>query len=288
MSPPLREFQAMSCRILVAGAGCAEFAAVQQLFADRERTFSRFVATSELSLVNRAAGEPVIVSTPFARALDSALWAADETGGLVDPTIGAALTAAGYDRNLPDIERDGAPVHAGPLTSWRSLRRAGRLLQMPRGVSLDLNGVVKAMAVDAALALIAGDGWVSAGGDLATRGGVDVGLPGGGAIRVASGAIATSGSTHRAWQRAGRRVHHLIDPRTGLPSDSRWTQVSACGANCLHADVAARAAFLLGDEGPEWLDERGVAGRFVDAGGAVVVNSTWRTGAGAEVEAACT
>jgi FAD:protein FMN transferase len=288
MSRPLREFQAMGCRILVAGADSAEFAAVQQLFADRERTFSRFVTTSELSLVNRAAGRPVVVSTPFARALDCALWAADETDGLVDPTIGAALAAAGYDRDFPDIDADDTPAPAGPVAGWRSLRQAGRLVHAPAVVSLDLNGVVKAMAVDDALSLIADDGWVSAGGDLATRGGVDVALPGGGAIRVASGAIATSGSTRRAWYRAGRRAHHLIDPRSGLPSDSPWTQVSACGANCLHADVAARAAFLLGDEGPDWLDERGVAGRFVDAGGAVVVNGTWRAGAGAEVASACT
>ncbi len=44
---------------------------------------------------------------------------------------------------------------------------------------------------------------------------------------------------------------------------------------CLDADVAAKAAFLLSDDGPGWLDERGLAGRFL-AGDVVVTNRAWR------------
>ena len=275
----------MGCHVVVAGAGAAELAAVQALFRDRERRFSRFISSSELSLVNRAAGRPVVVSAAFAEAVDRALWAAAQTDGLVDPTLGAALVAAGYDRDFARLPADGPEPGPGPAGAPAGVHRAGRLLHVPAGVQLDLNGVVKAMAVDAALAYVDGDGWVSAGGDLAARGGVDVAVPGGGAVRLVRGGIATSGSARRAWTRGGRRMHHLIDPRTGRPAESPWAQVTACGATCLDADVAAKAGFLLADAGPDWLDERGIAGRFLRPDGEVVENRCW---AAATAEPLCT
>ena len=148
------------------------------------------------------------------------------------------------------------------------MRLAGRVLSRPPGVALDLNGVVKSLAVDAAAELIEDEGFVSAGGDIAVRGPVDVALPHGGAIRVVEGGLATSGTASR-----GR---HLVDPRTGEPSDSPWEQVTASGSSCLAADVAAKAAFLLGADGPAWLDERGIPGRFVALDGEIVESAHWR------------
>jgi thiamine biosynthesis lipoprotein ApbE len=51
--------------------------------------------------------------------------------------------------------------------------------------------------------------------------------------------------------------------------------VTVCGAACLDADAAAKAAFLLDADGPEWLDARGLPGRFVDASGDLVENAGW-------------
>jgi hypothetical protein len=39
---------------------------------------------------------------------------------------------------------------------------------------------------------------------------------------------------------------------------------------------AAKVAFLLGTDGPAWLDERGIAGRFVTRDGEIVESSLWR------------
>jgi thiamine biosynthesis lipoprotein len=141
---------------------------------------------------------------------------------------------------------------------------------------LDLNGVVKGSTVDDALALIDGDGFVSAGGDLATRGAIVVALPRGETVSLVRGALATSGVDRRTWLRAGRRQHHLIDPRTGRPAVSPWEQVTVSGSTCLGADVAAKAAVLLGHAGPAWLDALGLPGRFVATAGAVHVNRCWR------------
>ena len=116
---------------------------------------------------------------------------------------------------------------------------------------------------------------VSAGGDVAVRGGAVVGLPRGGSVRVESRGVATSGITHRQWLRGGAVQHHLVDPRTGRPAVSRWSEVTVVGPTCLAADVAAKAAFLLSDDGPDWLDEHGLAGRFLTHDVAVT-NGVWR------------
>lgn len=277
----------MGCDVLVAGASAAARSEIERLFADRDRRFSRFVPGSELNTVNSAAGRLVSLSPEFAGMLGLALAAAEQTDGLVEPTLGAALEAAGYDDDFSRlVERThGFASPAGP--GWRALRLVGSTFLAPPGTRLDLNGVVKGKTVDDALALLRGDGFVSAGGDIAVRGGAVVSLPGGDAVRLVSGAMATSGRDRRTWKRGGDVQHHLIDPATRRPSLSPWLTVTACGATCVGADVAAKAGFLLGSAGPESLDQWGVPARFVDDEGRVHENEAWRRGVSREV-AACT
>jgi FAD:protein FMN transferase len=267
----VNSFASMGCEVIVAGASAGELERVQALFEERDDTFSRFRPDSELNRVN-AAGGGMLVSPQFARMVEVALWARETTGGLVDPTLGRPLEAAGYDRDFSELDADNEPLRTARAGS---VSLFGRVLVIGRGTKLDLNGVVKASAVDDALRLLSGAGFVSAGGDLATRDEVDVSLPGGGAVRLVSGGLATSGRTKRRWRRAGEEQHHLIDPATARPSASPWEEVTVCGATCLAADVAAKAAFLLGHDGPDWLDERGLPGRFL-ASGHAHENVTWR------------
>lgn len=234
----MHRFRAMGCDV-VAGGDRATVAAVLERW---EEAFSLFRPESELSRVNTAAARVLVVTPFFARTLETALDVAAETDGLVDPTL---------------------------CGRWREVAVSGRMLSRPPGLALDLNGVVKALAVDEAVATLNEPGFVSVGGDLAVRGPVDVALPHAGAIRVVSGGLATSGTASRG--------AHLVDPATGLPSASPWEQVTASGATCLGADVSAKVGFLLGNAGPAWLDERGIPGRFIAAGGEIVENDTWAT-----------
>jgi len=227
----------MGCDVAVAGGDPATVVAVLERW---ESAFSLFRPESELCRVNRAEAQVLAVSQHFAQALRVALDVAAETKGLVDPTL---------------------------CGRWTEILLSERLLSRRPGLALDLNGVVKALAVDAAAATLGGPGFVSVGGDLAVRGPVDVALPADGSVRVVSGGLATSGTASRG--------AHLVDPATGEPSESPWELVTASGASCLAADVAAKAGFLLGEHGPEWLDERGIAGRFVGLDGAVLENDAW-------------
>jgi len=233
----VHRFRAMGCEVVVSGGDPTRIAAVLERW---EAACSLFRPGSELSRANRSPAGVLAVSPLLAAALETALDVAAETDGLVDPTL---------------------------CGRWREVRLTGRLLVRPPGLALDLNGVVKALAVDEAAAALDGAGFVSVGGDLAVRGPVDVALPGGGAVRVLAGGLATSGTASRG--------AHLLDPATGAPSASPWEQVTASGASCLAADVAAKAGFLLGERGPGWLDARGIPGRFLAPDGEVVENETW-------------
>jgi thiamine biosynthesis lipoprotein len=261
----------MGCELVADGG---DFEVVVGLFRERERIFSRFRADSELNAVNASASSVVVVSAEMARAIDAAIRAAASTGGLVDPTVGAAVLSSGYDADFDRLVPDPRPAAAAPAGRWRELRLDGRLLGRPRGVLLDLNGVVKAQAVDDALRA-SGARLVSAGGDVAVSAEAAIALPGDGEVTLRGGGLATSGTTRRRWLRGGEWQHHLIDPRTGRPSSSRWDEVTVAASSCLQADVAAKAAFLLSDDGPAWLDERGLPGRFLERGRATA-NASWR------------
>jgi FAD:protein FMN transferase len=105
----------MGCDVVVAGASRREQVAIERLFAERDRIFSRFLPESELNRVNAAAGSPVHVSQALAEMLDVALAASRETTGVVDPTLGAELEAAGYDADF-------ASTRARLLTRLRGRR----------------------------------------------------------------------------------------------------------------------------------------------------------------------
>ena len=276
-------FASMGCEVVVGGATDAELKQIRGLFAERDQMFSRFRADSELNRVN--AVRVAALSPEFARTLAVAFAAAVATDGLVDPTVGAAVEAAGYDRDFDLLEPSAAPAAQASVPGARSLRVADAFVHRPLGTTLDLNGVVKSLAADDAVRLLARGGFVSAGGDVATQGACIVALPGGAVVTLRSGGIATSGPATRRWLRGGQWYHHLIDPRTGKPSTSRWSYVTVAAGDCVGADVAAKAAFLLDAHGPDWLDERALAGRFVAANGAVVRNAAWSDGVDAGVPA---
>ena len=270
----MSSFRSMGCEVVLPDEAPVD--GVQALFDERDRRFSRFIENSEVNRVNALPCGVAFVSEDMASMLAAAFDAARATGGLVTPAVGGALLAAGYDREFADLPPDQPPAETvSVVPSLETVSLRGRMLLRTEPLVLDLNGVVKGRTVDDALARL-GSGWVSAGGDLATTIPLTVGLPGGGSVTVYKGGLATSSTGVRSWRRGGLVQHHLIDPATGRPAVTTWREVTVAAGSCLGADVAAKAALLLGAAGPSWLDRRGLAGRFVDTEGVVSVNESWR------------
>ncbi|HLK46268.1 MAG TPA: FAD:protein FMN transferase [Acidimicrobiales bacterium] len=252
--------------------------AVENQFCGWEATLSRFRPDSELSRLNHAAGRRVELSPLLRYAIERALAAAEATGGLYDPTLGSQIEALGYDRSFERVGVVAPGDGADPGACWESIGLTGSSIYLPRGVQIDLGGIAKGMAVDAAIAFLASAGavaaLVSAGGDLAVhrspgdgRGWpVSVELHDGPAvIMVERGALATSSTQDRRWHAEnGVTRHHLIDPATGLPSTTDVLRATVAATTCEQADVAAKSALLLGSLlGREFLEHHGLAGVLV-------------------------
>jgi thiamine biosynthesis lipoprotein len=158
---------------------------------------------SDVSRLNRAPpGRPVGVDPLTFETLRKALRLADLSGGVFDPTLGAALVSAGV---LP--EPPGAPA-ADPAACWRHVRlyRDEYSVSFARPLRLDLCGIAKGFAVDRAVEILrsagAASGAVNAGGDLrvfgapaqvALRAGRTLG-PAAPVLELEEGAAASSGS----------------------------------------------------------------------------------------------
>ena len=289
-------FPAMGTEVTVLLTGTVPVGTVgriRALFAHWEETLSRFRADSELSRLNRHAGRPVAVGPLLWRVVVAALSAAEATAGAFDPTLGRQMAANGYGRSFGLPQRVtvlGMPP-AGPGGGWRriTLDPAARAVTLPLGIALDAGGIAKGMAVDAAAVLLCDAGveagLVSAGGDMRVTGrrdaGWQVGLgdtPGPSQVTLSEGALATSSTSRRTWVQGGVRRHHLLDPRTGEPAASGLRSVSVAARTCEQAEVAAKAAFVLGpDRGARFLESLALPGLLTPTSGPPVPVGSWPT-----------
>ena len=255
---------------------------------------SRFRDDSELGAVNRAAGTDVTVGPLLLAVVEAALRTAAATDGLVDPTVGLALSALGYDRDFRLVP--GATprtLRLIPAAGWRRVRvdRRRATICIPRGAELDLGAIAKAFSADRIAGRIhastGANTLVSLGGDVAVAGAP----PGGWAVTVtddhrrddgqgqvvgiADGGLATSSTTVRRWSAGGRELHHIVDPASGRPAAERWCTVSVAAATCVDANAAATAAIVMGEAAAAWLDGMGLAARLVRPDGSVTSTSRW-------------
>ena len=263
----------------------------EAVFARVEDELSRFRTNSALSRLNQAAGGgPQAVSPLLWTVLLSALQAAEDSGGIYDPTLLRTLERIGYDRSFETIhDRDGAAVITGRLTlgSWRRVRldSAAQSVSLPSDLALDFGGIAKGWTVDRVARALAplGPVLVDAGGDLRV-----IGAAGGEAwpiavqdafdperdravVRLGEGALATSSIGGRQWHRGGRLLHHVIDPRTGTAAASDLHSVTVRAPSAAMADVAAKVVLVLGSaSGSAYLLARGLSGLLTTVQGRAI------------------
>jgi thiamine biosynthesis lipoprotein len=255
----------------------AALAAARGEIARLERLLSRFDPASELSRLNRAGR--LDAGPDLVRVLGRALDLRRRTGGRFDPTLGRAVRAAGYDRDLAGLGDDPRPPGpAAPGGGRVELDRASGRARLGPGVAIDLGGIAKGDAADRACALIGALApcLVNAGGDLAASGprrdggAWDVGIATGEGelvIALARGGLATSGVDRRRWRRGGTAQHHAIDPVRGRPATTGLVRATAVAATGAEADALATALLVAGHDAPALADAWGVPAVLVPAGG---------------------
>jgi thiamine biosynthesis lipoprotein len=260
-----------------------------------DRVASRFRSDSELSALNASAGRAVRVSPDLFEAVAVALRMAESTRGLVDPTVGRAMVALGYDRDFGSVAPgvDGELPQRRAVPGWRlvTAEPRRRMVTLPPGAALDLGATAKALAADRAAEAIhqrVGCGvLVSLGGDVSVAGpppadGFAVGIADActeqrhaQAVAIRTGGLASSGTGVRHWRLGSHHVHHIVDPGTGLPALEHWSTVTTTAASCVQANAAATAAVVMGAAAVEWLEGLRIAARLVRVDGSVVCTSRW-------------
>ena len=284
----------------------AATAAVDAVLAGIDRACSRFRDDSELAGLNRCAGRETRVSPLLALALEEGLRGARLTDGDVDPTVGTAIRLAGYDADFAQVASHGEPLTltVAAIPGWRTVRfdPASRSVLCPVGVEIDLGATAKALAADLAAAAgveaLGGDGGVlvSIGGDIAVAGSPPLA---GWVVQVSDdsndqlddaaerialrgGAVASSSTRVRRWWRGGAELHHIIDPRTGIPVVTPWRLVTVVADRCVDANIASTAAVVRGAAAVEWLEGQGLPARLVGNRGTVIRVGGWPAPAGGD------
>ena len=278
-------FEAMGCEVrLIIGAprpgerSPAAAAERAQQFIERfDRTLSRFKPDSELCALNADPRTVVPASDLLRRAVHAGLWAAEQTDGLVDPTMVREIESVGYAQSRAGVEparlADAlvlAPARraAGPSPEqrWRQIDvdDSEGVIRRPPGVAFDTGGSGKGLAADMVVDALRGYSRVvvDCGGDVRIGGFAAKALPfevqiehpitGARAhsLRMGTGGIATSGLNVRVWRRDdGSYAHHLLDPATGKPAWTGIVGATALGDTALEAETASKAALLSGPDG---------------------------------------
>jgi len=243
---------------------------VLERLAELERRWSRFRPDSEISRINAAEGEPVAIEPDTVMLLSRAIQAWRRTGGLFDPTVGAAMIAHGYDRDFASVggPRNPAVTEATRGCGGIQLDIARGRVRVPRGTCLDPGGIGKGLAADIVAAEVLERGHtgvlVNIGGDMRMAGSPPEGgwvvavedprRPGSEWLRLSltEGAVATSSALRRRWQQGEVNCHHVMDPRTGRPATGSTVAVTAVAHTAWWAEVAA-TSLLVAEEPDEAL-----------------------------------
>lgn len=234
---------------------------VPDWFEEWEARFSRFWQDSELSELNRHAGEWVNVSYQMLEVISLAVKGAKDTNGLFNPLILPALKAVGYGHSfepehfMPDA---GSQVASVPDYRCIELDRMRSRVRLPQGAQIDLGGIVKGWAAQQTANRLSkvGPCLIDAGGDMVAVGSPDE--SGGWYVSVPNpitsdievtvllkdAAIATSGTDYRRWTRDGQSLHHIIDPHTGQPATSDVLSATIIAPDAVTVEIWAKAAVI--------------------------------------------
>lgn len=282
-----------------AGDKAALRAAVEAAYREMARLIdmmSHYDPKSVVSAINDAAGaRPVRVPSELMEVLTTAQRISERSAGAFDITVGSlrGWRFRADDPRLPSPEEIAAQL---AKVNYRKLaldRRAGTAFLAESGMRVDLGGIAKLYILRAGMRVLEQQGvtraMVNGGGDvvtLAPDGGrpwrVGVRDPRApqrllGVIEIARGIVASSGDYERSFVKDGVRYHHILDPRTGLPS-SGPRGVTLVAPDLESVNAMGVVIMVLGkDRGVQLINSTpGLDGLIVDRDGTLWMSQGFR------------
>ncbi len=254
-----------------------------------DRMLSSEEGGTEIWEVNHSAGW-VRVSPETYQLLQASLHYARLTGGAFDPTVKPLV-----DLWMKEVRRTGKLPsrerleEVRGLVDWRRVRLENGRVRLEQGMELTLGGIAKGYAADRACEILRSAGiragMVQIGGEIRVFGKTwEIGIQHPrrpekllGRVKLRDAAISTSGDYIRVYFLGSRRLHHIIDPRTGEPATG-CQSVTVIAPTGMEADALSTAAFVLGPQaGLELLENLGLQGVIVDSEGKIywTENLSW-------------
>ncbi len=238
-------------------------AAARRYCAHCESLFSRFLSGSDLWRIDHAGGRPVTVAPETAELISLAMTYAAETSGAFDITIGALTSLWDLSGQAPPPNFQQLRENIGRVDSSQ-IAIDGQTVQLPAGMSLDLGGIAKGYIADGIIRLLRIYEVTSAIVDLCgniyvlgrrpdgERWRVGIRSPQAGpspcaaVLALEDTSVVTSGIYERGYDRDGRRFHHILDPKTGLPAENDLASVSVIYDQSVAADAFSTALLCVG------------------------------------------
>lgn len=274
-------------------AGALAVASVSEAIAHVGRRMSLFDPASELSRLNaHAASGPVKLSNSLAGVVSAARALFADTRGAFDPTIGPLIDAWRF-RSRPERPSKATLRNALDRVGFDRVRFDDQEVSFGReGMAIDLGGIAVGHAVDRAVASLHASGirhgLINSTGDLRAVGPRPDGSPWLVGIKHPEGrnvfatlelsgarAMSTSGTYEKYAMIDGKRVSHILDPRSGESPDEVVSATVVAGT-AIVADSLATACIVLGAK-----EALALLQRTPDTEGLLVVN---RPGKGYGIE----
>jgi thiamine biosynthesis lipoprotein len=270
-------FRAMNTQLELTFVDMEEETAMLVTFAHNwfqhvEERFSRFLPESELSHLNRLAGECCMVSDTMLEVVHLAEMYRQLTQGIFDPLLLNALLNAGYSESYERLKQQNS-ISSSDIPITVDLNRNIKIdntmksIQLPERISMDLGGIVKSWAVQRLVHHFqkhfkVSRGIINAGGDLmvwndSTSSNLPwiIGIENPwleseelGRLVIVNGSIATSSKLGRRWETERGEMHHIIDPRTMEPSVSDVVQCTVTGQNIMDCEIWAKVICIMGSK----------------------------------------
>ncbi len=249
--------------------------AVRAAFAEIERletVLSEWRDDSEISRINQMAGrEPVAVSDDVFNVVKAGVDVSRWSGGAFDLSWAALRGLYDFRRGQERIPNRADVRRRVGLIDWQQIEldeEARTVFLKREGMAIGTGGIAKGYALDRAGAILRGAGIESymlfGGGQVQVHGlrpraegarpwrvGIQHPRRGEeyfGFFESRGGSISTSGDyEHFFIDDRGKRWHHILDPRTGLPVD-RTVSLTLTAPSGLYADALSTASFVLGPQ----------------------------------------
>ena len=260
-----------------------------------DNLLSKTAPGSDVWKINRSHGDPVEVSEHTAGILKLALEMYDVSEGLFNVAIGSVTALWNFNSGSKYIPTLDALDEALRIIDCRQIRLLGRSVYVPDRMQIDLGGIAKGYIADKIAESLSENGVKSAlinlGGNIITIGHKPDGTPWKIGLQVPTTerkhrdkywsvvecmneSVVTSGSYERGFHKDEQWYHHIIDPKTGMPSDNDVLSVTVCSSSSFLADALTTPLFLLGErEGMHLADRYGVDAAFYLRDNSVVINA---------------